>query len=67
MDLPIIGALFGNSSWTTTRSELLILVTPTIVNPNSPPARSILQIVPDTTLPAREAIQKRLPPPPKKP
>lgn len=64
MDIPILGALFGNSTWTTNETELLILVTPTLVNPNAPPARSILNIVPDTSLPAREAIEKRLPPPP---
>ena len=64
MDIPVLGALFGTSNWTTSEQELLILVTPTLVNPNAPPARSILNIVPDTSLPAREAIEKRLPPPP---
>ena len=63
MDLPILGALFGNSSWTSNQSELLILVTPTVINPMSPPARSVLPIRPDTALPARDAIEKRLPPP----
>jgi len=63
MDIPILGALFGSSSWKSNQSELLILVTPTIVNPNAPPARSVLNVVPDTSLPARDAIQKRLPPP----
>jgi pilus assembly protein CpaC len=67
MDIPILGALFGTSSWQSSEQELLILVTPTIVNPNAPPSRSILNIVPDTTLPAREALEKRLPPPPIKP
>lgn len=64
MDIPIIGALFGTTSWQTNETELLILVTPTLVNPNAPPARSVLNISPDTALPAREAIEKRLPPPP---
>ena len=64
MDLPILGALFGNSSWTSNQSELLVLVTPTVVNPLAPPAKSVLNIVPDTSLPAKDAIQKRLPPPP---
>jgi Flp pilus assembly secretin CpaC len=67
MDIPILGALFGTSSWQSTEQELLILVTPTIVNPNAPPSRSVLRIVPDTSLPAREAIEKRLPVPPIKP
>ena len=66
-ELPIIGALFGTSSWETNQTELLIVVSPTIVNPNSPPASSLLRVVPDTSLPAREAIEKRLPPPPIKP
>ena len=64
MDIPIIGALFGTSSWQTNETELLILVTPTLVNPNAPPSRSVLNISPDTALPAREAIEKRLPPSP---
>ena len=64
MDIPVLGALFGTSSWTSNETELLILVTPTLVNPNAPPSRSLLNIVPDTSLPAREAIEKRLPPAP---
>jgi pilus assembly protein CpaC len=64
MDIPILGALFGSTNWTTNETELLIVVTPKLVNPNAPPARSILDIRPDTGLPAREAIEKRLPPPP---
>jgi pilus assembly protein CpaC len=65
MDIPILGALFGVSSWTSSQTELMILVTPTLVNPNAPPPHSVLRIVPDTTLPARDAIEKRLPPPKK--
>jgi Flp pilus assembly secretin CpaC len=64
MDIPVLGALFGTSRWQSNETELLILVTPTIVNPMAPPSRSILRIVPDTGLPAREAIEKRLPAPP---
>jgi Flp pilus assembly secretin CpaC len=65
--IPILGALFGNSSWEVDKTELLIVVTPVIVNPLNPPASSVLRILPDTNLPAREAIEKRLPPPPIKP
>jgi pilus assembly protein CpaC len=67
MDIPILGALFGTSSWTNTETELLILVTPAVINPNAPPASSVLRIVPDTSLPARGAIEQRLPPPIRKP
>jgi pilus assembly protein CpaC len=65
--IPILGALFGNTTWETDQTELLIIVTPTIVNPMNPPASSVLRVLPDTALPAREAIEKRLPPPPIKP
>jgi pilus assembly protein CpaC len=61
-DIPVLGALFGSSAWRDNQSELLVIVTPTIVNPLSPPPGSILRIVPDTAMPAREAIEKRLPP-----
>jgi Flp pilus assembly secretin CpaC len=64
MDIPILGALFGNSTWTNNETELLILVTPQVINPNAPPPSQVLRIVPDTSLPARDAIEKRLPPPP---
>jgi pilus assembly protein CpaC len=63
-DIPVLGALFGSSSWRDNESELLIVVTPVVVNPLAPPPSSILRVVPDTGLPAREAILKRLPPPP---
>jgi len=62
MDIPILGALFGTSSWRSNQSELLVLVTPTLLNPLAPPPGSILRIVSDTSLPARDAIDKRLPP-----
>jgi hypothetical protein len=54
----ILGALFGVSSWTSAKPKLMILVA-TLVNPNAPPPHSVLRIVPDTSLPARDAIEKR--------
>jgi Flp pilus assembly secretin CpaC len=63
-DIPVLGALFSSSSWRDNESELLVIVTPTVVNPLNPPPGSILRILPDNSLPAREAIEKRLPPPP---
>jgi Flp pilus assembly secretin CpaC len=65
--IPILGALFGSTQWETDQTELLIVVTPMIVNPMNPPSSAVLRILPDTTLPAREAIEHRLPPPPIKP
>ncbi len=65
--IPILGALFGNSTWETNQTELVIIVTPMVINPMNPPASSVLRIMPDTALPAREVLEKRLPPPPIKP
>jgi len=62
MDIPIIGALFSSTRWQKNETELLVVVTPTIVDPTRPPARNILRVLPDTTLPAREVIEESTPP-----
>jgi pilus assembly protein CpaC len=59
-DLPIIGALFGSTRYQKNESELLIVVTPVIVDPMDPRPQDILHLVPDTALPARDAIKKKL-------
>ncbi len=64
MNIPIIGALFGSTRWQNSESELLVVVTPRIIDPSHVDGQLVLPIKPDTTLPAREAIQKRLPAPP---
>ena len=65
MNIPILGALFSSSRWQKSESELLIIVTPELIDPNAPRARDLLPLNPDpTTPPAIEAIQKRLPPAP---
>lgn len=59
-DLPIIGDLFSSSTWRNNESELLVVVTPVIVDPLDPRPQDVLKLLPDTALPAREAIKKRL-------
>ncbi len=59
-DLPIIGALFSSTRWQNNESELLVVVTPVLVDPLDPRPQDILRLLPDTALPARDAIQKRL-------
>ncbi|MEO5902703.1 MAG: pilus assembly protein N-terminal domain-containing protein [Gemmatimonadaceae bacterium] len=59
-DLPIIGALFSSTSWKNNDSELLVIVTPVIVDPLDPRPQDVLRLLPDTALPARDAIRKRL-------
>lgn len=64
MNLPILGQLFSSTRWQRNESELLVVVTPVVVDPLRPRPQDVLPILPDTTLPAKEAIQKRLPLPP---
>ncbi len=59
-DLPVIGALFSSTRWQNNESELLVIVTPVLVDPLDPRPQDILRLLPDTALPARDAIQKRL-------
>ncbi len=65
MRLPILGALFSSTRWQKNESELLIIVTPELFDPNAPRARDVIQLKPDPIVPpATDAIQKRLPAPP---
>jgi Flp pilus assembly secretin CpaC len=52
--------LFSSSRWQTNETELLVLVTPSMIDPNAPPPSRVLKLKPDTTLPARDAIEKKL-------
>jgi pilus assembly protein CpaC len=61
MNIPILGHLFSSTRWQRNETELIAIVTPTVFNPLTPRARDTLRVLPDTTLPAREAIEKRLP------
>jgi pilus assembly protein CpaC len=62
MDIPILGALFSSTRWQSLETELLVVVTPTIVDPNRPPTRNILRLAPDTLLPTREVLEESNPP-----
>jgi pilus assembly protein CpaC len=62
MDIPILGALFSSTRWQNSETELLVVVTPTIVDPTRPRPRDVLRVLPDTTLPAREVLENSKPP-----
>ncbi len=62
MDIPILGQLFSSTRYQRSESELLVVVTPSVFDPLRPRRQDVLPVLPDTALPAREAIQKRLPP-----
>jgi len=59
-DLPIIGQLFSSTRFQNNESELLVVVTPVLIDPMDPRPQDVLRLVPDTALPARDAIKKRL-------
>lgn len=63
MDIPIIGELFSSTQWQHNQTELLVVVTPIVIDPLGPRPQDILRLRPDTALPAREAVQKDLVPP----
>ena len=61
-DIPILGNLFSSSRFQRNESELLIIVTPVIVDPLRPRPEDVMRLQPDTTKPALEALRRRLPP-----
>ncbi len=66
-DIPIIGQLFSSTRWQSNESELLIVVTPVLVDPRDPRPQDVLRLLPDTALPARDAIRPRLQTTPNRP
>lgn len=65
--IPILGSLFSSTSWQRNETELLVVVTPVIADPMHPRPRDVIHLAPDTVLPARKALEPRLPAPPSKP
>lgn len=61
MNLPILGSLFSSTRWQSSETELLVIVTPTIVDPANLGAELTLPLVRDARTPALEMLRKRLP------
>ena len=59
MDIPILGNLFSSTRWLNNESELVVIVTPIMVDPNRPRAQDLVPVRPNPTLPAREALEDR--------
>lgn len=64
MHLPIIGQLFSSTRFQRNESELIVVVTPVVVDPLNPRPRDTLRLPSDTTRPALDALGRRRPPPP---
>lgn len=63
MDLPILGQLFSSTRWQRNESELIVVVTPAVIDPLSPRPQDTMRLPADTTRPALDALRRRIPPP----
>jgi pilus assembly protein CpaC len=63
MNIPILGQLFSSSRWQRNQSELIVVVTPDVIDPMNPRPRDTLRFPADTTRPATDALRPRRPPP----
>jgi Flp pilus assembly secretin CpaC len=61
MHLPILGSLFSSTRWQSSETELLVIVTPTIVDPAHLGDQLTLPLLRDQRTPAIEVLRKRLP------
>lgn len=60
--IPILGNLFASTRWQNNQTELVIVVTPVVIDPLNPRPQDVLNFEPDTTLPARKLLQPHLVP-----
>jgi pilus assembly protein CpaC len=60
-DVPILGLLFSSTSWQKHETEMVVIITPTIVDPMRPRAQDTIRLTPDTARPAIDALRKKLP------
>ena len=61
-DIPILGQLFSSTRFQRNESELIVVVTPVIVDPMRPRNEDVMRLQADTTKPGLDALQRRLPP-----
>jgi pilus assembly protein CpaC len=60
MNIPIIGLLFSSTNWQKNLTELVVIITPVVVDPLHPRAQDTVTVVPDTVLPARDLLDGHL-------
>jgi pilus assembly protein CpaC len=67
MNIPILGLLFSSSNWQKNVTELVVIITPVVIDPLHPRAQDGVTVTPDTALPARDVLDGRLVAPAVKP
>ncbi len=61
MNIPVLGNLFSSTRWQQNETELVVIVTPTVIdNPLRPRPQDLRSFPADTALPARESIEQRV-------
>lgn len=60
MDVPLLGALFSSTRWQKNESELVVIVTPYLVNTSRAEGSDAVRLVPPRALPAAEVVAPRL-------
>lgn len=63
VNVPILGDLLSSQRWQRNESELIVIVTPVLVDPNNPRGDDLIELAPEVRKPAMPAIQPRLPAP----
>lgn len=61
-DIPILGLLFSSARFQRAETELIVVVTPAVIDPMRPRAQDLIQLKADTTRPALDALRPRIPP-----
>lgn len=55
--IPILGTLFSSTRWQNSETELVVVVTPVVIDPLSPRPQDVLQFAPDSSTPAAELLR----------
>jgi pilus assembly protein CpaC len=56
-DIPVLGQLFSSTRFQKNESELIVVVTPVVVDPMRPRRQDVLRLPADSTTPARDALR----------
>lgn len=60
VNIPFIGKLFASNRWQKNESELIVVVTPIVMDPNNPRSADLLEFRREQSIPARDMLEKRL-------
>jgi pilus assembly protein CpaC len=56
--IPILGTLFSSTRWQNSETELVVVVTPVVIDPLSPRPQDVLHFAPDSATPAAAVLEQ---------